>query len=153
VRFDTAFAEVMRACAAPRAGVPGTWISDDIIAGYTGLHAVGHAHSAELWCDGHLVGGAYGVAIGRMFFGESMFARVTDGSKIALAYLVHFLRSHQVALIDCQQETRHLASLGAAPLPRDTFLAHVHQAVLEPDIERWYPIALYRPTSFIEADR
>ena len=144
VRFDTAFADVMRACAAPRDGVPGTWITDDIIAGYSGLHALGHAHSAELWCDGELVGGAYGVAIGRMFFGESMFARVTDGSKIALAYLVHFLRANGVSLIDCQQETRHLASLGASPIDRAAFMAHVRQAVRQPEIERWQPLPLYR---------
>jgi leucyl/phenylalanyl-tRNA--protein transferase len=113
VRFDSAFEAVMRACAAPRRDGPGTWISQDIIAGYTGLHAMCHAHSAELWLDGELVGGAYGVCIGHMFYGESMFARVTDGSKIALAYLVAFLRSHGVTMIDCQQETSHLASLGA----------------------------------------
>ena len=79
---------------------------------------MGHAHSSEVWLDGELVGGAYGVCIGRMFYGESMFARVTDASKIALAYLVAFLRSHGVRMIDCQQETGHLASLGAAPIPR-----------------------------------
>ena len=106
VRFDSAFEDVMRACAAPRRDGPGTWISEDIIDGYTGLHRLGYAHSAEVWLDGELVGGAYGVSIGRMFYGESMFARVTDGSKIALAYLVGFLRRHGVKMIDCQQETR-----------------------------------------------
>ena len=119
----------MRACAAPRRDGPGTWISKDIIAGYTGLHAMGYAHSSELWLDGELVGGAYGVCIGRMFYGESMFARVTDGSKIALAYLVAFLRSHGVTMIDCQQETGHLASLGAAPISRAAFLEHVRGAI------------------------
>jgi len=114
VRFDSAFEQVMRACAAPRRDGPGTWISEDIIAGYTGLHQQGFAHSSELWLDGELVGGAYGVSIGTMFYGESMFARVTDGSKVALAYLVHFLRQHGVELIDCQQETGHLASLARA---------------------------------------
>ena len=151
VRFDTAFTEVMRACAEPRDGASGTWITDHIIAGYSGLHALGHAHSSELWCDDELVGGAYGVSIGRMFFGESMFARVTDGSKIALAYLVHFLRLHQVELIDCQQETRHLASLGAAPIERDVFLTHVRQAVRQPEITRWTPLPLFPPALFVEA--
>jgi leucyl/phenylalanyl-tRNA--protein transferase len=129
VRFDSAFEGVMRACAAPRKDGPGTWISDDIVKGYTGLHALGHAHSSELWLDGELVGGAYGVCIGRMFYGESMFARVTDGSKIALAYLVDFLRSQGVQMIDCQQETAHLASLGAAPISRAAFLSHLRSAI------------------------
>ena len=139
VRFDSAFEAVMRACAAPRRDGPGTWISDDIIAGYTGLHRLGYAHSAELWLDGELVGGAYGVAIGRMFYGESMFARVTDGSKIALAYLVTFLRRHGVAMVDCQQETGHLASLGAAPISRARFLRHVTVAIEQPAIADWTP--------------
>jgi len=137
VRFDTAFEDVMRACAAPRRDGPGTWISDEIIAGYTGLHALGYAHSAEVWLDGELVGGAYGVCIGRMFYGESMFARVSDASKVALAYLVAFLRSHGVAMIDCQQETGHLASLGAAPITRNRFLEHLRAAIREPAISQW----------------
>jgi leucyl/phenylalanyl-tRNA--protein transferase len=140
VRFDSAFESVMRACAAPRRDGPGTWISEEIISGYTGLHALGHAHSSEVWLDGELVGGAYGVSIGRMFYGESMFARVTDASKIALAYLVAFLRSEGVTLIDCQQETGHLASLGAAPVSRAAFLEHVRQAIAGPAIERWQPV-------------
>jgi leucyl/phenylalanyl-tRNA--protein transferase len=139
VRFDSAFEDVMRACAAPRRDGPGTWISEDIIAGYSGLHAMGYAHSSELWLDGELVGGAYGVCIGRMFYGESMFARVTDGSKIALAFLVAFLRSHGVQMIDCQQETAHLASLGAAPISRAAFLEHLRTAIRAPDIAHWAP--------------
>ncbi|RZA34172.1 MAG: leucyl/phenylalanyl-tRNA--protein transferase [Lysobacteraceae bacterium] len=137
VRFDSAFEDVMRACAAPRRDGPGTWISEDIIDGYTGLHAMGYAHSSEVWHEGELVGGAYGVCIGRMFYGESMFARVTDASKVALAYLVAFLRSQGVSMIDCQQETGHLASLGAAPIPRSAFLAHLREAIREPAITRW----------------
>jgi leucyl/phenylalanyl-tRNA--protein transferase len=137
VRFDSAFESVMRACAAPRRDGPGTWISEDIIDGYGGLHGLGHAHSSELWLDGELVGGAYGVCIGRMFYGESMFARVTDGSKIALAFLVDFLRSQGVAMIDCQQETAHLASLGAAPISRAAFLAHLRGAIAEPAVDGW----------------
>jgi len=141
VRFDSAFEQVMRACAAPRRDGPGTWISEDIIAGYTGLHHQGYAHSSELWLDGELVGGAYGVSIGTMFYGESMFARVTDGSKVALAYLVHFLRQHGVELIDCQQETGHLASLGARPIPRTDFITHLQKNIVMPQIRDWCPIA------------
>ena len=139
VRFDTAFEAVMRNCAAPRKDGPGTWISDAIIAGYGGLHRQGYAHSSELWLDGQLVGGAYGVCIGRMFYGESMFARVSDGSKVALAYLVHFLRRHGVTMIDCQQETGHLASLGAAPIPRARFVAHLRNTIDAPAIGPWQP--------------
>jgi len=142
IRFDYAFEEVMRACAAPRNGIPGTWISEDIVAGYLDLHHMGYAHSSELWCDGALVAGAYGVCIGRMFYGESMFTKVPDGSKIALAYLVHFLRSHKVMLIDCQQETSHLASLGAAAMSRDAFLAHLRSAIHMPPISDWKPAPL-----------
>ena len=98
---------------------------------------MGQAHSSEVWLDGELVGGAYGVAIGRMFYGESMFARVTDASKVALAYLVAFLRSQGVQMLDCQQETGHLASLGAVPIARRDFLEHLRQAIREPEITRW----------------
>jgi leucyl/phenylalanyl-tRNA--protein transferase len=147
VRFDSAFEDVMRACAAPRRDGPGTWISADIMAGYTALHRLGYAHSSELWLDGQLVGGAYGVSIGRMFYGESMFARVTDGSKIALAYLVRFLHEHDVQMIDCQQETGHLASLGAAPIPRTAFLAHLRNTIELPQIINWEPIAPLAPRS------
>ncbi|TFW30472.1 leucyl/phenylalanyl-tRNA--protein transferase [Massilia horti] len=137
VKFDSSFEAVMRACAAPRKDGPGTWISEEIISGYTGLFALGYAHSSELWLDGNLVGGAYGVCIGRMFYGESMFARVSDASKVALAYLVAFLRRHGVRMIDCQQETAHLASLGAAPISRARFLQHLRHAIGEPPIGRW----------------
>jgi leucyl/phenylalanyl-tRNA--protein transferase len=137
VKFDSAFADVMRSCAAPRRDGPGTWISEDIIAGYTGLHRMGYAHSSEVWLDGELVGGAYGVCIGHMFYGESMFARVTDASKVALAYLVSFLRQHGVRMIDCQQETEHLASLGAAPIARARFLEHLRSAIGETPITNW----------------
>jgi leucyl/phenylalanyl-tRNA---protein transferase len=143
VRFDSAFEQVMRACAAPRKDGAGTWISEDIIRGYDGLHRQGYAHSSEVWLDGQLVGGAYGVCIGRMFYGESMFARTTDASKVALAYLVHFLRQHGVELIDCQQETGHLASLGAVPIPRREFIAHLRQATRQSRIEVWQPVDLF----------
>ena len=140
VRFDSVFERVVRACAAPRRDGAGTWISEDIVRGYTSLHRTGHAHSAELWRDGELVGGAYGVSIGRMFYGESMFARETDASKVALAYLVHFLKLNGVRMVDCQQETEHLASLGATPISRADFLAHLSAAVKLPPITDWQPV-------------
>ncbi len=144
VRFDSAFRQVIEACADWRPGSGGTWISPQIIDGYCALHALGHAHSAELWIDGELAGGAYGVSIGRMFYGESMFARRTDASKVALAYLVHFLREHGVAMIDCQQETDHLASLGASPIPRERFLQLMQTALSQPAIVEWAPKPVYR---------
>jgi leucyl/phenylalanyl-tRNA--protein transferase len=143
VRFDTAFEQVMRACAAPRRDSSGTWISEDIIDGYCALHRMGYAHSSECWLDGELVGGAYGVSIGRMFYGESMFARVSDASKIALAYLVHFLKQNGVALIDCQQETSHLAHLGGTLMSRAEFIEHLKMATTQPHIEGWQPIDLF----------
>lgn len=143
IRFDTAFEAVMRACAAPRRDGTGTWISEDIIAGYCALHKAGYAHSSEVWLDGQLVGGAYGVCIGRMFYGESMFARVTDTSKIAMAYLVRFLGTNGVGMIDCQQETAHLASLGARPISRDDFIQKIALAVDLPGIAEWKPISIF----------
>ncbi|MGE5536748.1 MAG: leucyl/phenylalanyl-tRNA--protein transferase [Bacillota bacterium] len=143
VRFDAAFEEVMLACAAPRKEGAGTWISDDIVRGYSALHRRGYAHSSELWLDGQLVGGAYGVSIGRMFYGESMFARIPDASKVALAYLVHFLKANGVAMIDCQQETSHLASLGAAPIPRTEFLALLREAIAQQQIQQWQPLDIF----------
>jgi leucyl/phenylalanyl-tRNA--protein transferase len=119
------FAGTMRACAAPREDQEGTWITPTVLAAYQELHRLGLAHSAEVWRAGTLVGGAYGVSLGRMFFGESMFARETDASKIALCALVSLLRQEAVAMIDCQQKTAHLASLGAREIPRDDFIAHV----------------------------
>lgn len=143
IRFDSCFEEVMRACAAPREGESGTWISEEIIAGYGDLHRLGFAHSAEAWLDGKLVGGAYGVCIGRMFYGESMFTRVNDASKIALAYLVRFLQTQGVSMIDCQQQTAHLASLGAAPISRAEFLSLLRQATQAPPILDWKPVDLF----------
>ena len=140
-RFDSAFEQVMRACAQPRKDGAGTWISEDIVAGYCGLHALGHAHSSEVWFDGQLVGAAYGVAIGRMFYGESMFTRVPNASKLALCQLVFFLRAQGVKLLDCQQETAHLASLGAAAISRQAFMLHIETATTEPEITQWQPLA------------
>ncbi|ADJ64703.1 leucyl/phenylalanyl-tRNA--protein transferase [Herbaspirillum seropedicae] len=142
VSFDTAFEQVMQGCAGPRRHEHGTWISPDIMQGYLGLHLAGYAHSAEVWLNGELVGGAYGVSIGRMFYGESMFARVSDASKVALAHLVFFLRSHGVEMIDCQQETSHLASLGARPIARSEFLRHLRAAIQWPQIRGWAPLDL-----------
>ncbi|MCU6433919.1 leucyl/phenylalanyl-tRNA--protein transferase [Undibacterium sp. Jales W-56] len=139
-RFDSAFEQVIRACAAPRRDSAGTWISDEIVAGYCTLHTAGYAHSSEVWFDGELVGGAYGVCIGRMFYGESMFAKASDASKIALAHLVFFLRENGVEMIDCQQQTAHLASLGAKPISRSAFIAHLQQAIDLPPILNWMPI-------------
>src|SRR2546426_7930160 len=120
-RFDSAFDEVVAGCAAPRKGEPGTWISGAMSEAYRGLHRLGYANSVETWIDGDLAGGLYGVAIGRVFFGESMFSRTRDASKIALAALVAHLKSAEFRLIDCQMRTRHLESLGAREIPRRRF--------------------------------
>lgn len=138
VRVDTAFADVILACSQARKAQHGTWITQEVRNAYIAWHAAGQAHSIETWIDGKLAGGLYGVSLGKMFFGESMFARATDASKIALAYLVEFLRAQGVAWIDCQQQTSHLGSLGAAPLPRTTFLRHVRAAVRE-SAPTWHP--------------
>ena len=139
IRFDTAFTEVMRACAQPRADQPGTWISPAMINAYTQLHKEGYAHSSELWLNKHLVGGAYGVSIGRMFFGESMFSRISNASKIALSWLVYFLHQQGVNMIDCQQHTQHLASLGAKEIPRDQFLNLMKPLTMQDPIVDWLP--------------
>ena len=129
VRLDTAFVEVMRACAAPREGAGGTWISPAMVAAYTRLFDVGYAHSVETWHAGRLVGGLYGVAIGRMFYGESMFSREPDASKVALVRLARQLQHWNFGLIDCQMETSHLASLGAHTMPRIEFTARLAELV------------------------
>jgi leucyl/phenylalanyl-tRNA--protein transferase len=119
----------MRGCAGPRGGQDGTWITNAVQRGYLALFERGFAHSVESWRDGQLVGGLYGVAIGRMFFGESMFASEPDASKVALAHLVRQLRAWNFPMIDCQQETAHLASLGARPIPRGEFAAALSRLV------------------------
>jgi len=122
VRLDTAFDGVVHACAGkPREGQSGTWITAGMQAAYLELHRRGHAHSVETWVDGRLVGGLYGIAIGRAFYGESMFADMRDASKIALAHLCAHLKRRGFGIIDCQMETTHLASLGARPIPRRDF--------------------------------
>jgi len=125
VKIDAAFSKVIGACAEPRKGEAGTWLGKDMQAAYLALHRAGHARSFETWREGRLVGGLYGVAIGRMFYGESMFSVETDASKVALVGLVEDLRRRGMPLIDCQQRTPLLASLGAREIPRRDFLRRV----------------------------
>jgi leucyl/phenylalanyl-tRNA--protein transferase len=121
MRANTSFREVMRACAAPRDGQDDTWITDEMVDAYCALHAIGHAHCVESWRGGQLAGGIYGVQIGRMFFGESMFKRETDASKVALANLIEVLKHMGILMMDCQQQTKHTTSLGARTIPRSEF--------------------------------
>ena len=154
VRTDTAFEAVMRACAAPRdRHHGGTWIGEDMIAAYCALHQLGYAHSVEVWMEDKLVGGLYGVSIGRMFYGESMFSRVSNASKIALAHLARQLERWQfgpstgplrqaqdrlrTGMIDCQMKTPHLASLGAREIPRSEFIAGVQELVHYAPVIDW----------------
>ena len=140
IRVDTAFATVMRECAAPRDGQGGTWILPEMIAAYTQLHEMGFAHSVESWRDGKLVGGLYGMALGDAFFGESMFARETDASKAALVALVGRLAARGCRVIDCQQNTGHLASLGAREIPRAAFAQLLRESIQYPlSPEPWLP--------------
>lgn len=134
---DGDFEQVVRACAAPRAGVPGTWIGASIVRAYVELHREGLAHSFELRRDGELVAGLYLVSLGAGAFGESMFTRVDDGSKVVLMALCGFARAHGLRFIDCQQQTAHLASLGAQPWPRARFLQHLDQARVQPAPACW----------------
>ena len=141
VRIDTAFAQVMRACAGtPRPGQDGTWITREMLAAYTRLHELGFAHSVETWTvdeEGskpRLVGGLYGMAIGRVFYGESMFSHATDASKAALAHLVRLLELRGCEMIDCQMNTGHLASLGAREIPRAEFAQRIRELTGEPPL-------------------
>lgn len=152
VTFDTRFREVMQACAAPRPDQHGTWITPEMIEAYCALHVAGHAHSVEVADEtGRLVGGLYGVAIGHVFFGESMFSRVRDGSKIALVWLACHLQHWGYALIDCQQATPHMLRMGAQGIPRETFSALLNEHCPRPgraapwqtapalDVANWQP--------------
>ena len=133
IRIDSAFDEVIQSCStSPRPGQSGTWIVPAMVRAYGDFHRAGFVHSIETWIDGELAGGLYCVAIGQAVFGESMFTRVPDGSKIALAALVAFCRQHGIGVVDCQQNTQHLASLGAREIPRADFVARVAQAVRKP---------------------
>ena len=134
VTLDTAFAEVMAGCAEPREDDAGTWITAEMVAAYGRLAALGFAHSVEVWSDTDLVGGLYGVAIGRMFYGESMFSRRSDASKVALATLVWQLERWGFEMIDCQMSTSHLASLGAREIPRAEFVETLRRLVTLPPV-------------------
>ncbi len=150
LRLDAAFDAVIHACAEPRDLDARTWITDQLADAYIKLHRNGLAHSVETWIDGRLAGGLYGVALGRMFYGESMFSRVAEASKIALATLVQLLRTERVRVIDCQQKTRHLASLGAREISRRDFVAHLGSSVRAAPIS-WEAYA-DRPLNALLAD-
>lgn len=122
VTLDRAFVEVMEGCAQPRADEAGTWITPEMLHAYTRLHELGYAHSAEAWWGDSLVGGVYGVAIGRVFFGESMFFRARDASKVAFVHLVRQLEAWEFTVIDCQMRTAHLERMGAEEVPRARFI-------------------------------
>ncbi len=129
VTADRAFAQVITACREPRSGETGTWITEEMCAAYVDLHRAGHAHSIETWIDGKLAGGLYGVAIGHAFFGESMFTRVSNASKIAFVALVRHLRDRGFGIIDCQMRTQHLATFGAREIPRARFAQKLSELV------------------------
>lgn len=143
VRLDTAFSHVVAACAAPREAGAGTWITGTMQSAYRTMHELGYAHSVECWQKDELVGGLYGMAVGRVFFGESMFARVTDASKVALVHLAALLERRGFALIDCQMTTAHLLSMGAQEIPRARFAAGLARWTHEGDPPgRWNSDAL-----------
>ncbi len=137
LRVDTAFARVVAACAEPRRYGGGTWITAEMAEAYERLHELGWAHSFETWAEGRLVGGLYGVAIGRAFFGESMFTRATDASKVALVNAVDFLRGRGFDLIDCQVASAHVKSLGAVEIPRSEFVALLRELCADARPETW----------------
>jgi leucyl/phenylalanyl-tRNA--protein transferase len=139
VRLDNNFPAVIRACAKTRRKAQsGTWITSEMRAAYIELHELGYAHSVETWVDDTLVGGLYGLAIGKMFYGESMFSHATDASKIALAHLARFLAAQGFGLVDCQMNTPHLASLGAREIPRSDFIARLRElTAMAPHTGRW----------------
>ncbi|MDR1662185.1 MAG: leucyl/phenylalanyl-tRNA--protein transferase [Azoarcus sp.] len=133
VCVDTAFPAVIAACAAPRKSSGGTWIVPAMRAAYIEMHELGYAHSVECWHAGQLAGGLYGMALGRVFFGESMFSRETDASKVALVHLANLLETKGFAMIDCQMTTSHLLSLGAREIARSQFLALLEQWIIAGD--------------------
>lgn len=137
VSFDRDFEAVIQACAAPRRAADGTWITDDMQIAYTELHARGHAHSVEVWDNGELVGGLYGLAMGQLFFGESMFSRADNASKFGFATLVKHLQAWGFVLIDCQMATRHLESLGARSIPRQQFADYLRDHLDQPTTAQW----------------
>ncbi len=138
ISYDQQFAQVMRNCAAPREGEAGTWITEEMFQAYNELHRLGVAHSFEAWFEGELVGGLYGIAIGQVFFGESMFHQKTDASKVAFYHLVCQLSEWNYQLIDCQVHTHHLVSLGAEEIERKQFLSLLKQySQVQPDNKAW----------------
>nr|WP_314488074.1 leucyl/phenylalanyl-tRNA--protein transferase [uncultured Pseudomonas sp.] len=137
VSFDRDFEAVIQACAAPRRDADGTWITDDMQIAYTELHARGHAHSVEVWDNDELVGGLYGLAMGQLFFGESMFSRTDNASKFGFATLVKHLQAWGFVLIDCQMATRHLESLGARSIPRQQFADYLRDHLDQPTTAQW----------------
>ena len=138
ITYDQAFPQVMQYCAAPREEESGTWITEEMYQAYTQLHHQGIAHSVEAWFDDELVGGLYGIAIGQVFFGESMFHRKTDASKVAFCYLVNQLSEWDYQLIDCQVHTHHLSSLGAEEISRDNFSSLIKQyCSAQPNDKAW----------------
>ncbi|WP_084005155.1 leucyl/phenylalanyl-tRNA--protein transferase [Gilvimarinus polysaccharolyticus] len=148
VTCDTAFEQVVRQCAAPRAQAAGTWITDDMLEAYSQLHERGVAHSIEVWNGELLVGGLYGLALGRVFFGESMFARATDASKIGFITLASYLQAWGFELIDCQVSSAHINSLGAFELPRNAFAKRLQQLTDPSGASYWPP-----NTSLLEIPR
>lgn len=150
VTADTAFAKVIEACSAPRADEAGTWITGEMKQAYQHLAELGHAHSVECWRDGELVGGLYGIGIGKVFFGESMFSRMRDASKVAYVYLVRQLEQWGYALVDCQVHSAHLESLGAENIDRETFRDLLNRWC--PDDGRTTPWALDVPADARQPD-
>ncbi|PUE06981.1 leucyl/phenylalanyl-tRNA--protein transferase [Limnohabitans sp. T6-5] len=151
--FDRAFGQVIRRCSqAPRAGQKGTWIVPAMISAYEEFHRQGHAHSVEVWLDGELVAGLYFVALGHAVFGESMFTTLTDGSKMALATLVSVCLKHGLPTIDCQQNTPHLASMGAQEMPRSDFVQLIQNEQIKPNISwadqtlNWHALTAFNQT-------
>lgn len=137
ITYNKYFEDVIRACATiTRGGHEGTWISEDIIEAYLNLHKLGFAHSVEIWQNGQLVGGLYGVAFGKIFFGESMFAKVSNASKFAFISLVKILKNKGFYLIDCQQETAHLSSLGARAISRIDFINYLDKNYTDHQFEK-----------------
>ncbi len=134
IRFDTDFEAVIAACAEQTSERPSTWINDTIRSLYSTLHHIGHAHSVEAWEGDTLVGGLYGVSLGSAFFGESMFSRRTDASKICLVYLVERLRERGFTLLDTQFTTEHLKTFGAIDMPKDAYAAMLEKAMESPDL-------------------
>ena len=148
ITVDSDFAGVIGACAGPRDGARGTWITSEMMHAYIDLHRLGYAHSVEAWRDGRLAGGLYGIAIGRIFFGESMFAREPDASKVALMRLVSLLEQLNMPLIDCQQETAHLSRFGARPISRQVFAAELSRLVNSP-----HAPSVWKAAAHSESDR